>query len=334
MRRGQNPSKELKLPAHTPAPITVGVLNYIPEEAGYFTGVFDALRLCLASIREHADCAFDLMVVDNRSCVEVRRYLQQELAANRIQYLLLNSFNIGKANALLQILHAAPGDYVFYSDGDIYFKPGWMQAHLEIAETYPNVGLIGGIPLRNMADSFTANTLRWVDQVRSQLDMCETGHLIPEEWVRDFLRSVGSEAFFENWQHLQETRVVFHGVTAFVGASHMQFLISRETINCLPRRRFEMALQASEDQIFDRVIEETGRLRLSTAQPYVYHIGNTLSEDWLLDEFNRLVKVSPTTTSERIGNRSHWFWGRYRIKRLLRAIYQWSFDKYHGTTYR
>jgi len=334
MRYGQNPLKEQEKRVEPPAAITVGVLNHIPAQTGYFRGQLDSLKLCLASIRHHADQPIDLLVVDNGSCAEVQAYLQGELAAGRIDYLILNRRNMGKANAVFQILRAAPGDLVFYSDGDIYYKPGWVQAHLDVLRAFPRAGLIGGIPLRIQADYYTAGTLRWVAENQTRLTV-ERGDLIPEEWTRAFLKSVGVPerdfaGYFAKWRPLQDCRVTAGGVTAYVGASHAQFLTSRQVIERLPHRRFGLALNTTEDQVLDRAIEDAGWLRLSTERPFVYHIGNVISEDWLREEFKRLVQDSPAQWhGPAPARRRHWFWGHSRVRLVFRRIHEWAFDMYY-----
>lgn len=334
MRYGQNPLKEQEKPVKPPAAITVGVLNYIPNQVGYFRGQLDSLKLCLASIRHHADQPVDLLVVDNGSCDEVRAYLQDELASGNIDYLILNSHNLGKANGKLQILRSAPGDLVFYSDGDIYYRPGWVQAHLDVLKAFPNVGLVGGVPLRIQADYYTLGTLHWVEGNETQLSV-ERGDLIPEEWTRAFLKSVGVpdrdfEKYFEKWRDLKDCRVTSNGVTAYVGASHAQYLTSREVIARLPHQRFGLALNTTDDQVFDRAIEDAGLLRLSTDRPFVYHIGNTISEDWLVDEFKRLMQQSPVQLNRPASTkRRHWFWGRSKVRSVFRRVYEWAFDMYY-----
>jgi glycosyltransferase involved in cell wall biosynthesis len=327
MRIGENPLKSTQKQIEPPAEMTVGVLNCIPDQSGYFRGQFDSLKLCLASLRASADHPFDLLVVDNGSCREVRDYLLAELDAGRISYLILNPRNVGKANAMFQILRAAPGEYVFYTDGDIYFRPGWMQAHLDVLAAFPEAGLVGGIPLRNNADFHTASTRRWVEEHPADLQL-ERGDLIPEAWTREFLRSVGDEAYIENWIHNEDWRVTRAGVAAYIGASHMQFLIPRAAIENIRHRRFGFALHTEDDQYFDSAIESGGFLRLSIAWPAVYHIGNRLTEPWLVEEYRRLVQEVPSPLPTPAARR-HWFWGRGRMRRVLKAVHEWAFKKYY-----
>jgi glycosyltransferase involved in cell wall biosynthesis len=335
MRIGENPLKLIKKQIEPPAEITVGVLNYIPEHSGYYRGQFDSLKLCLASIRATADHPFDLLVLDNGSCPEVRDYLVAELDAGGISYLILNQHNVGKGNALFQILHAAPGDYVFYNDGDIYYRPGWIKAHLDVLDAFPEAGMVGGIPLRNIADFHTASTRRWAEDHQADLGL-EKGDLIPEPWTREFLHSVGDERYFENWIHNEDWRMNRNGIKAYIGASHMQFLIPRRVIEKIPYRRFNLALHTTETQYFDNIIDDGGFLRLSIDWPSVYHIGNRLTEEWLIDEYRRLVLEAPTVTVpaqalqlQNMKSKRHWFWGRGRVRIALKAVYEWTFNKYY-----
>jgi glycosyltransferase involved in cell wall biosynthesis len=330
MRFGKNPLKGEGNLVEPPAEVTVGVLNCIPDQVGYFRGQLDSLRLCLASIRQHADRPFDLLVLDNGSCSEVRSFLENELSSGQLDYLILNNRNVGKRNGLLQILQSAPGNLIFYTDGDIYFRPGWMQAHLDIMETFPNVGLVGGVPSRRIAGYYTAGTMNWVEANKNQL-IYEKGNLIPEEWTQELLRSIGfpkEDDSVEEGRHIEDCRVTFGGVTAFVGAGHMQFLARREVIAQLPEPRSKQAM-GGIDVILDRVVEDAGWLRLSTDRPLAYHIGNVINEEWLIEEFERLVSdESVQLNGSSIARRRHWFWGRSRARQVLRWLYTWAFDLY------
>lgn len=326
-RQGNNPQKIRESATTPPSEITVAALTYIPEQAGYFTNVLDALKLCLASIRAHADYPFDLLVLDNGSCKEVRSFLYEELEQGRIDYLIVNQRNIGKMNAVFQMLSAAPGETIFYTDGDIYYKPGWMSAHLNILKTFPKAGLVGGTPLRNLAQYCTEGTIGWIESHSSELEY-QKGDLIPIEWTREFLHSVGSEDV-ERWKHLQDCRVTYKGVTAYAGASHMQYAISRAVAQSIPRYRSDKAISAENDLHIDTFLENSGYLRLSTDKSYVYHIGNSISESWLMYEYRRLVQERPSLQNVAAPRRRHWFWGRSKVRRVLMALYEWAFDLHY-----
>ena len=325
MRQGHNPQKRNESSTQPPEAITVAVLIYIPEEKGYYEKAFDTFRLCLASIRENADQPFDLLVLDNGSCDKVRTYLKQELSEGRIDILISNFRNVGKLNAVFQMLWSAPGEYVFFTDGDIYYKPGWMNAHLDIINTYPKVGIVGGVPLRNQAHDFTKGTIQWVEENKLEL-LVEDGDIIPEAWTREYLRSVDQEQFIDTWINFGDRKITYKGVTAFVGASHMQYLIRREVLESIKRFRSDKTISKDNDLVIDDYLESNGYLRLSAEKPYVYHIGNSLSEAWLVDEFVRLVQEVPVLNKNSSkAQKYHWLWSRWKVRLVVMGIYEWAF---------
>ncbi len=58
--------------------------------------------------------------------------------------LLLSQRNIGKIDALRILFNAAPGEIIAYNDDDIFFYPGWLEAHLEILDSFPKAGMVSG----------------------------------------------------------------------------------------------------------------------------------------------------------------------------------------------
>jgi len=121
------------------------VLVFIPEQFGYYQQRLEILKLCVASIVNHTPPeTYDLLVFDNGSCGEVKDYLRSLHEEGVARYLLLSRSNVGVANAHKIMLHAAPGEIVAYSDDDVFFHPGWLEAHLEILETFPRVGMVSG----------------------------------------------------------------------------------------------------------------------------------------------------------------------------------------------
>jgi glycosyltransferase involved in cell wall biosynthesis len=137
MRVGRSPAAQ-KINEELPAEVTVCVLVCIPNQVGYYKHRFEVLKCCLESIVKHTPRdSFELLVFDNGSCAEVRNYLQQLHEQGTITYLLLSSRNLGKVNAFKAIFGSAPGQIVAYSDDDVFFYPGWLDAHLEILRAFP-----------------------------------------------------------------------------------------------------------------------------------------------------------------------------------------------------
>jgi len=327
MRHGQNPLKQQGSKIKRPEAITVGVLNFIPNQSGYHRHSLEVLKLCLASIRANSDQPYDLLVIDNGSHEEVKSYLCEEHEAGRIDYLILNRRNIGKPNGLLQVLHSAPGNYVFYSDGDVYHGPGWMSGQLQVFNTFPNVGIVAGVPVRSLREFHTNSTFSWLKSNPKDVEV-EQGDFISDEWTLDFSKSLGLEKIPQKWDGIEDCRVTYGGVRAYVGATHFQFLTAKNVINKLPHRRVEDAMGQAVASVFDEPIDKAGLIRLSVDRPLVYHIGNRIAEDWLIQECIRLV--GETSQSKTHKNKKPAGLKKRIVKRIAKRIYEWSFDVYYS----
>ena len=78
MRVGHNPARfVVKVPQ--PAEITVAVVNCIPFLSGYYEQSLEVLKAVVESLHATREPAhpYDVMVFDNRSCAEVRKYLKE-----------------------------------------------------------------------------------------------------------------------------------------------------------------------------------------------------------------------------------------------------------------
>jgi len=270
MRKGQNPAKFVRTVAR-PERITAAVLTYIPFLSGYYAEGLDVLRTCLDSMRNRAGLAFDTLVFDNGSCREVREYLDSEMEAGTIQYLLLSAQNVGKGGAWNQILGGAPGELIAYCDSDVLFSPGWLSRSVEILETYPNVGMVTARPFRTPPEFYTA-TLAWAER---EADV-QQGSFIPWEAFLEFNLSLG-QTEEENRKVYAETtdwQLRYKGVTALAGGSHWQFIGYKSTLQrFLP---FEMGKPMGEVRQLDRRVNEAGLLRLMVPEPHAMNLSNSL----------------------------------------------------------
>jgi glycosyltransferase involved in cell wall biosynthesis len=144
MRVGKAPTR-LQKTEYRPGRVTICVPVFIPEQFGYYQQRLDILKICVASIVNHTSPeTYDLLVFDNGSCHEVVDYLRSLHEQRIVQYLFLSRSNVGVANATKIMLRAAPGEIVAFSNDDVFFHPGWLEAHLEILETFPRVGMVSG----------------------------------------------------------------------------------------------------------------------------------------------------------------------------------------------
>lgn len=333
MRYGWNPLKSNSGVA-PPARVTAAVVNCVPELEGYYHEALAVLELCLASMRAHADEPIDILVVDNASCAPVRDFLLGELDAGRVQYLQLNARNVGVGNAMIQALRAAPGEYVNFSDGDIYYRKGWLGPHLAIAEVFPDVGVIAGIPQRMLVDYHTGPTRAWAEATAEVT--VEEGDLMAEDWLMELARSTGlvgggAERGDERLREMlarRDIRLTYRGQRAFVGGGHMQFLIPRAAIDRLPHRWTE-AFTRCKGELLDGPLAEAGLLRLATPEPVAYHIGNRIEEPWLREELERFQIAERTRFDDTgPGRLSDRVWQQRHVRRSMRKLYSWAFRRY------
>lgn len=284
MRIGRNPARKLKR-NHSHSEVTLATITYIPFLSGYYAQSLDVLRLCLGSLREHTEVPCEVFVFDNGSCEEVRSFLKSELEQGRIDYLFLSKENLGKAGAWNILFEAAPGEIIAFCDSDIFFKPGWLQEHLRIIKSFPNVGMVTGLPIRQQVDVFTQTGL-----TKAQTDsriVIERGDFISEGAMAAYCKGVDRdyEAYRQEIAQVEDVRLQIGDVRAFLGACHFQFVAYKSVLKSLLPLRAEILLDGSaraegSESEFDQKMEPRGLLRLSTQDVYVHHLGNTVTDEW------------------------------------------------------
>lgn len=272
MRIGQNPAKFAK-EVEKPERVTVTVLNYIPFLSGFYAEMLDVLKVCLNSLYQNTTAAHDLLVFDNGSCKEVQDFLLAEHLAGRIQFLFLSQKNLGKGGAWDIIFPAAPGEIIAYTDSDALFSPGWLEASLKILETFPNTGMVTSRPFRTREPLITS-TLEWA-KTNPEATLQE-GQLLPWETFLEFNLSLGADEaeIRQSYQDTRDYRITYHGVTAQAGASHWQFVARKDVL--LKFIPFEMNRPMGQVLKLDEAVNQSGLLRLMTAEPYVMNMSNTV----------------------------------------------------------
>lgn len=278
MRIGQNPVKVTRPPLPPPQEVTVVVVNFIPYLSGYFERSLEVLQISLESLWANTRIPFDLLVFDNASCDEVKSYLLKEHEAGHIQYLVLSEKNVGIPGAWNFAFQAAPGKFVAFADYDIYFYPGWLQAHLEVLRTFPKVGMVTGTPIRPPMEISSA-TLAWAKS-NPEVEI-EEGVLQAWEDYRAHVLSLGfdEEKARRTYHESTDIRVRYRGIEAFVGAGHFQFVAPKAVLQeVLP---LPMKRAMGDERLLDRRINDKGYLRLCLPHRYVQHIGNVPSPEIL-----------------------------------------------------
>jgi glycosyltransferase involved in cell wall biosynthesis len=268
MRVGMNPNVDTRLP---PAPsVIAAVITHLPNRKGYHAQRFEVIQYCLESLRNTAQ--IPLYIWDNGSDDKFRTWLVKEAKPD---YLTLSP-NIGKATARTAILRTFPPRTVIcYSDDDIEYLPGWLDAQLELLNGFPNVGVVSGCPIRTQFRWGNQATLKWANDFA----ILKSGRWIPNEWELDFCRSIGRDYT----QHMNDSadevdyKVFYQGLSAYCTAHHMQFIGYAEHLGKIGLWT-DRAMRV--DQSFDVAIDRMGLLRLTTIERYTRHIGNVLEAEY------------------------------------------------------
>jgi glycosyltransferase involved in cell wall biosynthesis len=288
MRVGANPAKS-GAAAYSPKKLGIAIILYIPFTEGYFGHSLEIFRYQLRSIRENTSQEFDLLVFDNGSCRSVVEELQVHYEQKAIDWLILSRHNLGKAGAWNWIFASMPNELICYADSDVFFRPGWLEASLELLDAFPQAGMIAAQP--NFFD---------VMKGKAKAHLALQGdpqYQFSEYWpekgiIEEYCTGIGASSelsaqFFKN--PLSIVRRTDGGVEAVVGATHMQFIIPRPLARRVVPLQSTKALLRTETMALDYQIDALGYLHLSLKTPYVFHMGNVVSER-LLTEIDKLRK--------------------------------------------
>ena len=343
MRTGANPAKA-GLPAYQSHRLGIATIVYIPSQEGYFENSLEILKFMLACLRPATSQPFDLLVFDNGSCAEVVAELRSLYEQKQIDWLVLSRHNLGKAGAWNWIFAAMPNELICYADSDVLFRPGWLEASLQVLEAFPQAGMVGAQPsfYDVMQGEGTAHLA-----LRSD-DRYEAGEYDPPTAVIDeYVLGIGASGELAAQFYKAPLPALTHrqsGVQAVLGASHMQFTLPRQIARQVVPLPATRGLLRAETMSLDYKIDQLGCLHLSTTLPYVFHMGNTINER-LLNEVQVITgdissgRSSPrrslTQTSAQASTVERWLARlakRPRYQKLLVRLYNLLFRALYAET--
>ncbi len=279
MRVGIAPTR-LQTTDWSPARVTACVLTYIPNEDGYYSRRLAVLSASLLSLARSTPLgSVDVLVFDNASCQAVVDRLKELESAGIITFLLRSNVNIGKANAWRVMFNTAPGEVIAYSDDDVLFYPGWLEASMSLLERFPEVGMVSALPVGQQFRY--GNSCLTSYQARHPDVVVRRGHFLPEAWHRDFAASIGytTERDAAVRKHAEEIVLERQGARAYATATHFQFLGLKATLLEGLAPEWETRLLCSGEKDFDERIDALGYVRLSTEGRYVRHLGNVIGAE-------------------------------------------------------
>lgn len=304
MRQGTNPSKEtFRLPGFQSHRVIVPVC--IPELTGYFAQSFKVLELCLESLRLTTAGRASVTVISNGCAPEVVQWLECAHAQGWIDQLLLNHSNRGKVDAILSVARGAPEPLLTLSDGDVLFRPGWLEAIEGLFNAFPECGMASPTPLPSLVWEYTTSTILAAFANRE----LKFEKVVPGEDLDRFIASIDNPGFFRLY-HRRSQMVVRRGeARACVGCGHFVCTIRREVLEGVPRRPCCLALGRDALRIWiDHPPDLQGFWRLATTRAYAYHMGN-VTEPWMYEELDRSAREAPPDAVPRPSiapPRRHW----------------------------
>jgi len=266
-----------KMSDYIPARVTAAILTYVPNDVGYFKDRFDVMRVCIESILKNTQEPFDLMVFDNGSSAEVVDYLSKQRDAGNIDLLMLSGKNIGKIGALQIMFKAAPGEIIAYCDDDVFFLPGWLKRHLEVIDTYPDVGAVTGMYIKPHMKEGVETTMRFA--ARQDVEM-EKGNLVDKNLEIHYIANMGRtwEQYQKEINGLEDVRITYKGIKTYASAGHYQFVAVKDRILKAMPNKWKSNLMGQMREL-DIMIDQLKMLRLCTTPATVRLLGNKINQE-------------------------------------------------------
>jgi len=325
-------------PTSQPRRITVTTIVHIPEVKDFWADSLEVLKLCFQSLHENTGQPFDLMVVDNGSCREVCEFLLQRQAEGQIQFLTFSSYNLRKIGALKLLLASAPGEIISYTDSDVYFLPGWLDATLKVFEAFPEAGQVTALPTADRIGQFTASTMKGIASDPS-LSVKRGYNLLPELFKEAHRNSIGKskQQYAETLTGKEEILISRNGVSAYASAQDFQFTTSRRVLDAigpLIMKNNSEYFDPLYSPVFEARADEKGFWRLATTDYLIHHIGNRMPASvegsaWIFGESGHLAPPSkPVVRHPSLKAR---LTQSPKVRRLLKRINTWSYSLLYET---
>lgn len=270
MRVGINPNRKESVDGYSK--LVLAVITHLPNLEGYHEGRLNVVKACLESMRANTNAEYQVLIWDNGSCDKLLYWLKRSYQPD----FLIQAPNVGKTSARASLVRMLPPETIVnVSDDDMFYYPGWLEAHIKILNTFPDVGTVSGWPVRTQFRFHNQHTLEWGQRFASKF---ERGKFISPEEDRDFCTSVGRDYAYQMsyTRNDYETKLTFRGVEAYATGHHAQWLGRAGVI--APLLRYDKDAMGCE-RPFEQAVDMAGLLRLTTVKRYTRHIGNVLDKD-------------------------------------------------------
>ena len=165
---------------------------------------------------------------------------------------------------------------------DVYFEKGWLDATLDIMNTYPKAGMVSAIPTIDKSIDHYENTLKGIKESK-EIIITSGNSLIPDNYIEAHRLSLGKtvESYMANIKDRIDTKITLNGINAYVCAQDFQFTTRKEIITkVLPLvvTNKNIYYDPIYSPVFESKLDKLGFWRLSTEQYLIHHMGNSLKD--------------------------------------------------------
>ena len=281
MRIGVNPEKGRVTENHQYQHRVV-VVCYIPNTTeDYYKESAVVLKKCLeslvATINPETTC---ITFLNNASIPEVDAMAKEMLANKALDKYVVYAENKGKVYAVVDEVRGVFEPYVTITDCDVLFMNHWEKAVFDVFANNSKAGVVSPLPLPNAAKYYNEHLF-----VRNFLfGKLKYGKFVNDKDLELFAKSIGNVNAFDrkNKKHSwREKQYIIKDTNAVVGAGHFvatyKAYIFRNQVE-FPKLKFK---NGYEEKFFDVLPSYYGLYRLSTLNTFVYHMGNTITQDEL-----------------------------------------------------
>jgi len=278
MRIGENPNNHKKLNfKNTGHRVIIPV--YIPNNEGYFKESLAVFKICIESLIATINKDTAISIISNGSSNEVNLFIAALLDNGKINRAIFNSENVGKVNAIMAETRASFEEFITYSDSDVFFDKGWLKQTFDMFNNIPKAGFVSMNPIINNFSSSKSTLLANIPTLlfkrKKVSDVCGYKDL------QHFHKSIGQAKSYTERIFNTETFCVGGTNNYIIGAGHFCCTIRKTpTLKFVPTTRFFGAFKGAEEHYLDTPFDKTGLWKLSSPKAFVWHMGNSVEEDW------------------------------------------------------
>ncbi|APG60108.1 glycosyltransferase [Christiangramia salexigens] len=284
MRKGFNPEKD-RLLESTDYTHQVIIPVYIPHLKGYHQDSLRILRTSLDSLINSVHDNTFISVVNNGSCNEVRKDLENYFYKRQIQE-LVHTDNIGKLNGILKAIAGYDFPLITIADSDVFFCSNWQAETYKVFEAFPRAGTVGLVPQFNMFSNYCTNTI-FDNFFNKSLKFYKIEQ--PKEMWR-FYKSLGWEVKKDHYYFDSILGIKRGNTMACIGSGHFVATYRKELFTQI-ERYLPYKLGGTSEKYLDKAALKCGLWKLTTFNNFAYHMGNSW-EDWMgLSSNNAVCKT-------------------------------------------